>query len=436
MFIMLLAKRIKTNALICTLFLSLSLLKLSMKAVILAAGEGTRMRPFTYSRPKALVQVAGKPILSHILAACKKAGVTQVCIVVRHLEEQIRSYVKEESQGLSITCVSQGKENGTAAALLAASNFLDDDTLVLAGDGLVDSSVLTQLIESHKKGITCGLTEVKNPSAYGVAIVKNELIERFEEKPAHPKSNLANTAMYVFDAESAQRAKQVKKSPRGEFEMTDLLVGARAVTIKGMWFDVGNSWNLFEANELLLKSMKAKTAGKVENCRIDGKLIIEKGATIVDSTIEGMVYVGADTHIGPHSFLKGATSIGKNCAIGDSTSIKNSILFDHVNAKHLSYIGDSVIGSNVNFGAGTQIANYRFDSGQISAQTEKGLIPTGRNKLGCFVGDNVKFGVLSCTFPGISIGDNAWIGPGTVVSKNVERNTHVYVKQTLQVDRV
>ena len=111
---------------------------------------------------------------------------------------------------------------------------------------------------------------------------------------------------------------------------------------------------------------------------------MEEGAKIINSYIEGCAYIGANTIVGPNAYLRGYNSIGNNCSVGGGTTIKNSILLDHVNAKHLAYIGDSVIGEDVNFGSGTQIANYRFDSDYINVMTERGWTNSGKKKLGDF----------------------------------------------------
>ena len=158
---------------------------------------------------------------------------------------------------------------------------------------------------------------------------------------------------------------------------------------------------------------------------------MEKDAEMHDSVIEGNVYIGEGSYVGPHAYIRGTTSIGKDCGIGDSTTIKNSIIFDHVNAKHLTYIGDSIIGSGCNFGAATQIANYRFDAGNIHAVVNDVTIDTKRNKLGAIIGDGVKMGVLSSVMPGKIIGDGCWVDAGVVVHENVERKTHVILHQAI-----
>jgi NDP-sugar pyrophosphorylase family protein len=225
--------------------------------------------------------------------------------------------------------------------------------------------------------------------------------------------------------------KSTQKSERGEFELVSLLVGAKGVVVEGYWRDIAYPWDLLEANEQLLSSMEARS-GHIENSTIDGKVIMEKGARIINSYVEGIAYIGENTVIGPNACLRGFCSIGRNCSIGPGTTVKSSILLDNVNAKHLTYIGDSVIGENVNFGSGTQIANFRFDADNVNVLTERGWVNSGKKKLGIFVGDNTKFGVLSCTMPGKLIGSNCEIHSGVVVNKNVPSGVRVFTRQPIE----
>ncbi len=402
-----------------------------MKAVILAAGEGVRLKPFTETRPKVLLQVAGKPLLHHLLVEAKKAGIKEAVIVVRHLKEQIIEYFSKTDLGIKITFVEQGKDNGTGAALLCAKDQVKETFVAMAGDSVLEAGVIKAVIDGHKGKITLALKKVENPSSYGVASVSKGVITAFEEKPKTPKSDLANISVYCMEPTVFDEIKKIIKSTRGEYEIVDIFVGATAVTINGYWKDIGYPWDLFDANEFLLSKMDT-VHEKIENSTIDGKVIMEKGARIINSYVEGYAYIGENTVIGPNAYLRGCNSIGKNCAIGSGTTVKSSILFDNVHAKHLTYIGDSIIGSNVNFGSGTQIANYRFDGKEIPILTEKGWVNSGRSKLGVFVGDNTKFGVLSCTMPGKFIGANCWIHSGIVVNKNVPSNPNVFTRQPIE----
>ncbi|MDD5337478.1 MAG: sugar phosphate nucleotidyltransferase [Candidatus ainarchaeum sp.] len=400
-----------------------------MKAIILAGGEGKRMHPLTYTRPKAMVYAAGRPLLWHVLMEVKKAGVSEATVVVKYQKERIIDYFKQNDPGIKVEFVEQGENYGTGAALLSAKESDSDRFLVVAGDIVTEASVMKSVMDAHDKWITVAAKRSEKPERYGVLQVKNGLVSAVEEKSENPKGNLVNTSVYVMDRDVFNELEKISPSLRGEYELTDALVGAKCVETEGFWMDVGYPWELFDAQDYLLSKMETKT-GKVENCTVKGKLIMEDGAEIVDSYVdEGAHYIGAGTRIGPHSYLRGNNSIGRNCEIGESTTIKNSALFDRVKAKHLSYIGDSVIGENVNFGSGTQTANYRFDEGTVNMMTDAGWVNTGRKKMGCVVGDNVKFGVLSCVMPGKTIGNDCWIGSGVSVDENVGIAKHVLLKQ-------
>jgi bifunctional UDP-N-acetylglucosamine pyrophosphorylase/glucosamine-1-phosphate N-acetyltransferase len=397
-----------------------------MKAVILAAGEGVRLRPLTTTRPKVMLQVAGKPLLHHLLLEVKKAGIKEAVIVVRYLKEQVIEYFKSVDLGMKLEFVEQGPKNGTAEAILAAEGKVNETFVVLAGDIVTEADAIRKVIDGRRGSITLGVKKVATPHLYGVVELSgNGTVSIFEEKPLHPKSDLANLSIYCMEPSVFEEIRNVTMSERGEYEIVSLFVGAKGVVVDGFWMDVGYPWHLFDANDYLLSKMESDT----ENGRIENSTIRGKGAEVFNSYVEGMSYIGAGTKIGPNAHLRGNNSIGRNCSIGESTTVKNSILFDNVNAKHLAYIGDSVVGGNVNFGSGTQLANYRFDGDHINVSTERGWVNTGRKKMGAVIGDNTKFGVLSCTMPGKIIGENCWISSGAIINRNIPANTKVFVKQ-------
>lgn len=399
-----------------------------MKAIILAGGEGKRMHPLTYTRPKAMVYAAGRPLLWHVLHEVKKAGINEATIVVKYHKEKIIEYFTKDNLGMKLNFVEQGKKYGTGAALLAARETTGN-FLLIAGDLITEADVIKQVIEAHQGGITVGAVYMEHPEHFGVLEVKDGKIISIVEKPAKPKGNLINASIYAMDETVFEKVYNITPSLRGEYELTDILKGATFIQCKGFWMDVAYPWHLFEAQDYLLSKMDAKV-GSVENSTVKGKLIMEEGTEIVDSYVdEGMHYVGRGTKIGPHTYLRGNNSIGKDCEIGESVTVKNSILFDRVKVKHLSYIGDSIIGENVNFGAGTQIANFRFDENVINVLTENGWVNTGRKKFGTVVGDNTKFGVLSCVMPGKTIGNDCWISSGVNVDANVGIGKKLFLKQ-------
>ncbi len=405
-----------------------------IEAVLLCAGEGTRMRPLTYTRPKSMLYVGGKPILYHQLKALEKAGVDRAILVVGYKKERIFEYIESIKGQLSIkiTFVEQKGRYGTGGALMCAKKEVKHSFFLLAGDLIFDETILKEMKQEYDGSFALAVKEVAKPERYGVVIEEKGIVKTILEKPFNPPSNIINTSIYLFNPEIFDKLKTIKKSERGEYELTDVLEGAKIVKMKGFWKDLAYPWDLFDANQFLLERMAAKPTN-IYNSTIKGKVIMEEGAEIFDSFIDvGVHYIGRNVKIGPHSYLRGWNMIGDYCVIGDSTSVKNAILFPNVKAKHLTYIGDSIIGEGVNFGAGSQIANLRFDSKYINVQLENGRWETtNRKKFGCVVGDGTKFGILSGVMPGKLIGNECWIGPGVIVNKNLPPRKKVLKKQQL-----
>ncbi len=412
-----------------------------MKGVVIAAGEGKRLKPLTHTRPKCMIPVAGRPILSHVLEGLRGAGIREVVIVVNYLKDRIiDEFGDGKKVGMKIRYAVQKEMRGTADAFLAAEGIVDDTFVGIAGDVITESSAIKKLISSHESEMTVGLKRVEDVSNYGVAEIARGRIKKFEEKPKNHRSGLANCSMYVMESSVFPKLKSLEMSKRGEYEVTDLIrtlakkgeVGG--IELKEFWQDLGVPWQLFDANEFLLNRMPEKKEGELEDCKVRGKVIIEKGAHVFNSFLEGPVFIGRNSEVGPYSFIRSNSSIGENCGIGDSTTVKNSIIMNGVNAKHLSYIGDSIVGENCNFGAGTQIANWRFDAGTIKMEIMEKKIDTKRSKLGVIIGDNTKTGVLASVMPGRTIGDGCWIGANVQVDRNIPRATRVFLKQQLVIE--
>lgn len=410
------------------------------RAIVMAAGEGSRLRPLTVNRPKCCIPVAGKPLIKHVLDNLKAAGLREAIVIVDYHAEKVREALRDYS-GLKISFVQQERGYGTGAALLSVKDKVSGPVFVCAGDIVTESNAVKKVIYEHSGALTIGLKEVPNPSQYGVAVLSGSSVTGFEEKSLKPSSNLANTSLYVAEPSFFKELDGIKPSPRGELELTCAIKSMASrnrvtgVRIKDRWIDVGNPWQVLEANEFLLSSLKTKKLGKVSNSTLKGPVFVEKGAEVFDSYIEGPAYVCSGAKIGPFAYIRASSSIGPFCSIGGGTTVKNSVLFDKVNAKHLAYIGDSVVGSRCNFGSGTQTANYRFDSGTVSMTIRNARIDSGRKKLGCVLGDEVKTGVLSCIMPGRVVGNNCWVGAGVVLSFDLVDNERVFIKQSLDVSK-
>lgn len=398
-----------------------------MQCVILAAGEGSRMRPLTTSRPKVMLPLAGKPMLEHLIRNVRDAGITEIILVVGYREEAIRTWFDDGSNfGVSIHYVVQRKQMGTADALKTVEPFIHDIFLMLNGDMILERADLEKITALPSPVMATSTT--MHPESFGVVTVENDKITTLEEKSLHPKSNIINAGAYLFDPDIFVILKKLSPSTRGEYELTDALTdyiseGKLTAYPLSIWMDVGYPWDMLNANEHLLKTISSEQNGTVEeNVMIKGQLILGKGSVIKSGTyIEGPCIIGENTVVGPNAYLRSGTTIGNNCHIGHAVEIKNSIIFDDTKIPHYNYIGDSVIGSRCNFGAGTKIANLRHDHGPVKV----GGMSTGRKKFGAVIGDDVMFGINCSINTGSSIGSGTRVAPHTLVSGMIENKTVV-----------
>ena len=414
----------------------------------MAAGLGTRMRPLTFTKPKFLLPVAGKPALDHVISLLRNAGVERVAMVVGFGREQIIERYGDGSKfGVKVEYLHQKELLGTANAVALAEDFVGDDRfLVMNGDTLVDKESLNAFVSRHRelnarKNFSCLMAtiEVEDPAQFGIVFVKGDLVTEIVEKPKHVESRLANAGIYVFDPRIFDAIRRTKKSKRGEYEITSSIQimideGGEVHTFPlELWADIGRPWDLLIANEYFLRGQEGAIHGRIEHgAYIEPKVYIGEGSRIRSgSYIEGPTYVGSDCDIGPNCFIRPSTSVGDHVRVGNGVEIKNSIVMDHTHVAHLSYVGDSIIGSRCNLGAGTTIANLRLDEGEVKMRVSGRVVSTGRRKLGTVIGDDVKTGVNSMINPGVKIGPNAAVGPGAVVYDDVPPNTLVITKPVI-----
>lgn len=403
-----------------------------VQAVVLAAGEGTRMRPLTFTRPKVMLPIANRPILEHLFVSLKEAGVSRVVLVVGYRDETIRDYFGNEWDGISIEYANQRRQLGTADALKAASHLLEEKFLMMNGDAIVSSSDISKI--ARQEGFALAVKEVPNPEEFGVVECEGEIVKNIVEKPEKPESNLINAGIYLFTKEILDFVDKTPQSVRGEYEITTSIklaiesgIEFKAVEIDE-WIDVGFPWDLLRANAYFLSKLESRIDGEVEEgAHLIGDVIVGEGSVVKSGAyIEGPVVIGRNCKIGPNCYIRPSTSIGDNCHVGAGVEIKNSIVMNRTKIPHLSYLGDSVIGENCNFGAGTKIANLRLDDKNIMVNVKNRLIDTKLRKFGAVVGDNVRTGINVTINVGTMIGDNVFIAPAAKVDGYVERNSKVF----------
>jgi len=400
-----------------------------MKCVILAAGEGKRMHPLTFTRPKVMLPIANKPILEWNLLNAKEAGVKNFIFVVGYKSEMVRNYFEDGKKwGIQIEYINQGKALGTAHAIEMVERFVDN-FIVLCGDTIFGAEDIKNI---SKKQASMGLIKVDHPEEYGIVETKQNRILKIYEKMEKPFTNLINAGIYHFDKKIFDYIKKTEKSPRGEYEITDS-INAKIIDnemqgiILKKWRDVVYPWHLLDANKEILMKKTKKISGIIEkNVTINGVVSVGKNTTIMDGAyIQGPVVIGKNCKIGPNCYIRPYTSIGNYCHIGNACEIKNSIIMDNSNVPHQNYVGDSIIGENCNLGAGSKVANLRLDKKKIKLVLNGNKTDTNRRKLGVIMGDNVQTGINSMLNIGTIIGNNCFIGPGAIASGEIISDSKV-----------
>ena len=398
-----------------------------MECVVLAAGEGRRMRPLTANRPKVMLPLANRPILEHLITSARDAGISEFILVVGYGEREIRScFGNGERLGVRISYVLQRHQLGTGDALKACEGMVSGPFLLLNGDMVTRAGDIRALAGLRPPAIA--VTRSSHARDFGTVKMEGDRIVDLAEKVPNPASDLISAGAYHLDPGIFDLLESIGRSERGEYEITDalsVLIGEGGVTGYPMtfWLDVGNPWDLLEANAMLLSSWTFGREGTVEpGAVLSGDVAIGPGSTVRTGTvIEGPCVIGRNCRIGPHAYIRGATSIGNDCHIGHCTEVKNSVILPGTKIPHFNYVGDSVIGSSCNLGAGTKIANLRNDHTPVRACGKD----TGRVKFGAIVGDRVSFGINCSVNAGTVVGSGCRFAPQSYVHGCIMEGTEM-----------
>jgi glucose-1-phosphate thymidylyltransferase len=329
-----------------------------MKALVLAGGSGSRLRPITHTSAKQLLPVANKPVLFYGLEALRDAGIAEAGIIVGDTAPAIQAAVGDGSAfGLDVTFIRQEAPLGLAHAVLVAREYLgDDDFVMYLGDNFIVGGIgsLVDEFRLSRPDAQIMLTQVPDPRQFGVA----ELDETGEvvslvEKPREPKSDLALVGVYIFSAAVHEAVKELTPSWRNELEITEaiqwLIDNGRKVmstTITGYWKDTGNVTDMLEVNRLVLEGLSPRVDGVVDvTSELIGRVVIEAGAEVTASRIVGPAIIGAGSRISG-SYVGPFTSVARDCVITDS-ELEYSILMRGASVRGVRRIEASLIGHDV-----------------------------------------------------------------------------------------
>jgi glucose-1-phosphate thymidylyltransferase len=382
------------------------------QAIILAAGEGQRLRPFTAYKPKVMIPIANKPILQYVVEALAQNGIWRITMVVGYRKEQVLDFFSSgERFGVEIDYVVQSQQLGTAHALKQAREKARGDFLVLPGDNIIEPEAIVEFVNTPPNAIL--VRKQEELAHYGVAMVEDEALVQLVEKPSKPVGQLASTGIYSLSRDIFDFIDEELDLPDVLRKMLSQGQQIKALETSGIWLDVVYPWDMLKLNAIVLAQLSPCIGGIVEKgVTIKGQVSIGKGTVIgANSYIVGPVIIGEDCVIGPSVCIFPATSIGRHTIISPFTEVKDSVLEDDVELGPGSVVEDSIIDR------GCKIkGNFTARSGEaevkIGGEYQKVLIG-GMLGEHCDIGSNV---VIS---PGVMVGNWARIRGLKLLETNI-----------------
>jgi len=389
------------------------------QAVILAAGEGQRLRPFTVNRPKVMLSIADKPILQYVVESLAQNGIRNIVLVVGYKKEQVFDYMGSGKQfGANITYVTQEQQLGTAHALAQAKGVTENEFLVLPGDNLIEADTIAQFV-AIKPGALL-VKRVDNPVRYGVVTIDRGMVTEVVEKPEEAKSNIVSTGIYAFTTQIFDFIEPELGLPDAVNNMIAQGCPINAKETDGTWLDVIYPWDILNLNDAILRQIQTSLGGTIEaGVSLRGQVSVAKDAVIrSNSYIAGPVVIGNGCDIGPNVCILPATSIGNNVVISPFTTIKNSVIGDDVNMGPSCTIQDSVIEKGC-----IMKGHFTACSGQseVIINHEHHLVSVGAMLgEGCSLGNNV------VAQPGVIVGNYSQIQPLKLISGRLPDRSLVF----------
>ena len=347
-----------------------------MKALILAAGQGTRLRPVTLTMPKSLVPVANRWLISYAIDALKKAGLIDIGIVVNSLDSPIVANLGDGGGlGVDISYIVQDEQRGLAHATALCQEFVDGEPFtVFLGDNIFQdkmTGLLTNFAASNDEAAVV-LGKVPDPTRFGIAEIENGHILRVVEKPQNPPSNLAIAGVYLFRPSIFEAIKRIKPSGRNELEITDAIqvlisdgCPVSSYELSGWWIDAGKPDAIIMANQLVLEALPytpaPENSQQIEgDSEVSHRVLIGRNSRIVNSVIRGPVIIGdntviSDSYVGPY------TSLGDNVVVVGS-EIEASIVMKNCEIRNIvGRIDRSLLADNARVAAATNMPDaHRF----------------------------------------------------------------------------
>lgn len=395
-----------------------------MHLVIMAAGEGSRMRPFTDTTPKPLIQICGKTIIEHNIEPIIELF-EEIYLIVKYKKECFIEYFGDTYKWKKIHYIEQGEQAGTGAAILSLDGNIEGDFIVISGDDIYSSDDIVNL--TKQPGYATLVKQVENPELFGIFTCDtNWKATGIVEKPTDLSiGNLANIGNHKFDDKIFEMLRSIPLSSRWELEITDLIhIYIRegfysVVEATGRWISIWYPWDLLRANDAIIgwyTEIIDKWAIIEPNVVIKWNVYLEEWVILKSGTyVEWNVYFGKNCEVGPYTHIRWNTNFEADTRAGSFSEIKGCYFWKHTIIAQGAVIVDTVAGNNVNFASGMITTNWRHDNKNIRTMVKWELVNTGRRKFWVIVGDNSRFGANTTTYPGRIIPTNGTTLPWEVV---------------------
>jgi UDP-N-acetylglucosamine diphosphorylase/glucosamine-1-phosphate N-acetyltransferase len=421
-----------------------------MKALVLTAGEGQRLRPLTTNRSKSMLMIAGRPVLQYIIDSLVENGIQDIIMVVGHgRDELIDHFQMESDEDVRIRYVIQLKQEGAEHAILTAKEELEseEEFLVVNGDVLVEPEMVTRTLTNHKttgSDVTMLVTLVSNPEQFGtVKIGTNGIVEKLVEKggPDRYVSNYAVAGVSVFNQKTLTLLEKYGKMENTFEELIATGQKVSAAVWEKEWAEFTWPWDILNANRIVMdRQLRGKGSFIAESAEIHSSVVIE-GSVFIDegaiirphTTLNGPIYIGKRVYIGNNSLIRDYSSLCDGVRIGYAVEMRNSMVFERVNVGRMTYLADSIIGADTCIEAGVQLWNWRPGSEPLFLQSKDESVRVPQRKFGAIVGDNVVIGVNASIYPATRIGENCMISAGCVIKEDLPPNSEVTLQQKLHI---
>lgn len=391
-------------------------------AVVLAAGEGTRLRPLTRNRPKPMLPAGNRPIVEYVLDALIEAGIKRICFVVGYKRSRVQEHFGPTYRDVPIQYVVQSKQLGSGHALQQAEEKLDGSFVVVNGDRVIEPSIVTDVLEAAQEDDSATLAVLERPveSRYGAVVMRDSTIVELIEKPESDEYRLVNAGVYVFDQRIFDA---LSETPRrnGSLLLTDavdLLVyeaTVRGIKTEGLWADATYPWDLLTVSHKILEHGHELVDGQQPR---EGVWIAESAIVHDNATLLSPVVIGPDCELGPGTVVGPDVALGRNVTVGANATVERCVIDADTRIDAGSTLLDCVAGQDVDLGAGTIVPG-----GPADVQVNESLFRDER--LGAVFADRVQAGGGIRCEPGALVGTNARIGAGVVVNGHVPEGAEV-----------